>query len=52
MANEQDKDNDMQENKKDKSRKSAIITGVICVLLCIIGAYIFGINKHKNLQCN
>ena len=24
MANEQDKDNDMQENKKDKSRKSAI----------------------------
>ena len=38
MANEQDKDNDMQESKKDKSRKSAIITGVICVLLCIIGA--------------
>ena len=28
MANEQDKDNDMQENKKDKSRKSAILTGV------------------------
>ena len=26
MANEQDKDNDMQENTKDKSRKSAIIT--------------------------
>lgn len=47
MANEQDKDNDMQENKKDKSRKSAIITGVICVLLCIIGAlYIW----HKQTQ--
>ena len=47
MANEQDKDNDMQENKKDKSRKSAILTGVICVLLCIIGAlYIW----HKQTQ--
>ena len=33
--------------KKDKSRKSAIITGVICVLLCIIGAlYIW----HKQTQ--
>lgn len=47
MANEQDKDDDMQENKKDKSRKSAIITGGICVLLCIIGAlYIW----HKQTQ--